>query len=111
MTTLQRKLWAGLIIMVLLSPLGVIIPEIFKAGDAWGEWGAETLAKLLGYIPEGLKQYTGLWKAPIPDYSLGGDNASQWLQIASPILSGLLGIAIVALVVYLLAKFVVRHDG
>ena len=35
------KLWLGVIILAFLSPLGLLLPEYFKAGDAWGEWGAD----------------------------------------------------------------------
>ena len=75
MTKIQKKLWIGLIIMALLSPLGIILPALFSSGDAWGEWGTETLEKLLGYVPEGLKKYADLWKAPVPDYNPGGETA------------------------------------
>lgn len=56
MTKSQKKLWIGLFILTLLTPLGVILPEKFKAGGAWGEWGPEELEKLVGYVPEGLKR-------------------------------------------------------
>ncbi|MGD0919371.1 MAG: hypothetical protein ABSB22_23255 [Thermodesulfobacteriota bacterium] len=56
MKTFQKRLWIGLFILALLTPLGVILPEKFNAGDAWGEWGPETLEKLLGYVPDGLKR-------------------------------------------------------
>ena len=56
MTRFQKKLWIGLFIMALLTPLGVLLPEKFKAEEAWGEWGAEKLEKVLGYVPEGLKK-------------------------------------------------------
>lgn len=49
------KLWIGIGILILLSPLGLLLPEHFKAGDAWGEWGAGTFKELVGYIPQGLK--------------------------------------------------------
>ena len=35
------KLWIGMIVLICLSPLGLLIPEHFKAGAAWGEWGAD----------------------------------------------------------------------
>ncbi len=35
------KLWIGLAVLIVLSPLGLILPERFKAGDAWGEWGTD----------------------------------------------------------------------
>ncbi len=62
MTKFQKKLGLGLLILALFTPLGVILPEKFKAGGAWGEWGPEELQKLLGYVPAGLKRTAHLWK-------------------------------------------------
>lgn len=109
MTTFQKKLWIGLLIMTLLTPLGIILPEKFKAEGAWGEWGTEKLEKLLGYVPEGLKKLADLWKAPIPDYNFGGEGASMTLQVVSYIVSGLLVIGICAFVVYMVLRFMARH--
>ncbi|HAM49436.1 MAG TPA: cobalamin biosynthesis protein [Nitrospiraceae bacterium] len=110
MTKSQKKLWTGLIIMALLSPIGILMPQMFKAGNAWGEWGTDTLAKLLGYVPVGLKRYVKLWKAPIADYNLGGQDATLSLQIVSYIISGFLGILAVGLVVYVISKFLAKHE-
>ena len=106
----QKRLWIGLIILALLSPLGIILPQKFNAGDAWGEWGTDTLEKLLGYVPGGIKKYSELWKAPIPDYNFGGDNATMGLQIISYIVSGFLGILITGIVVYVISKLLVKRE-
>jgi hypothetical protein len=106
----QKRLWIGLIILALLSPLGIILPQKFNAGDAWGEWGTDTLEKALSYVPEGLKKYSELWKAPIPDYSFGGESATMGLQIISYIVSGFLGILITGIVVYVISKLLVKRE-
>jgi len=110
MTRFQKKLWIGLLIMALLTPLGVYLPERFKAGDAWGEWGTDRLQELLGYVPEGLKKMAEFWKAPVPDYNFGGENAAFGTQVISYILSGIVGIAAAALVIYLIMKLLVKHE-
>jgi len=110
MTKFQKKLWIWLLIMALLTPLGIYLPQKFKAGGAWGEWGAEELEKLLGYVPEGLKKLTDFWKAPVPDYNLGGENAAFSTQVISYVISGILGIAVVIIVIYLITKFLVKHE-
>lgn len=109
MTRFQKKLWIGLLIMALLTPLGILVPEAFKAGDAWGEWGIEKLEKFLGYVPEGLRKLADFWKAPIPDYNFGGEGASMTLQTISYIASGLLGIGICAFVAYVISRFIAKH--
>ena len=65
---LITKFWIGIAVLIVLSPLGLILPDHFKAGSAWGEWGADEMQKLVGYIPKGLEKlfefmersYTGL---------------------------------------------------
>jgi hypothetical protein len=109
MTRFQKKLWIGLLIMALLTPLGILIPEKFKAEGAWGEWGIAKLDKLLGYVPEGLKKLSDFWKAPIPDYSFGGEGASSTLHVISYIASGLLGIAVCAFIVFIISRFIAKH--
>ena len=109
MTGFQKKLWIGLLMMALLTPLGILLPEKFKAEEAWGEWGIEKLEKLLGYVPAGLGKLADFWKAPIPDYNFGGEGASMTLRAVSYIASGLFGIGIGAFVVYVISRFMAKH--
>jgi len=109
MTRFQKKLWIGLLIMALLTPLGILLPDKFNAGEAWGEWGAEKLEKFLGYVPEGLKKLAHFWKAPIPGYNFSGQGASTAVQTISYIVSGLLGIGVCAFVVYMVLRFMTKH--
>ena len=108
MTKSEKKLWIGLIILAFLTPIGVILPEKFKAGGAWGEWGPEELEKLIGYVPQGLKRWSDLWKAPVPDYNFGGEGASMTIQVISYIASGLIGVLAVGLLIYVISRVIVR---
>jgi cobalt/nickel transport protein len=110
MTKLQKKLWRGLLILALLTPLGILLPAKYNAGEAWGEWGTDSLAKLIGYVPEGLKRLSSLWAAPMPDYGFGGEQASFALQLLSYILSGLLGMLVVGLAMYLIFRLMGKHE-
>ena len=71
MTTV-KKLWIGIAVLALLSPLGLIIPSLLGAGGAWGEWGAEEFKKLIGYVPEGMGKLGHVWKSPLPNYTVPG---------------------------------------
>ncbi len=108
--TTQKKLWIGLLIMALLTPIGVILPDKLKAGSAWGEWGPEEIEKLLGYVPEGLKKLSELWKAPVPDYNFGGEGASMTVQVISYIASGIIGILAVGIVIYVLSRVLAKNE-
>ncbi len=74
-----RRLWAGLGVLMVASPLGLL-----AAGIAWGEWGVEDfhdpairdqIAQASGSIappesvPQGLQHLSSFWTAPIPDYA------------------------------------------
>lgn len=100
-----NKLWIGIAILIALSPLGLFLPEHFQAGDAWGEWGSETVKELAGYIPKGLEELSNIWNAPIPDYAFKGweEKGLPYLSLAY-IMSALIGIIAVALAVWLIGK-------
>ncbi len=110
MKKFEKKLWLGLFIMALLSPLGIILPEKFAAEDAWGEWGIEALEKLLGYVPEGLKETADIWRAPIPDYNFGGEEALLAAKILSYIVSGIIGIILAAIIMIIISKFLFKNE-
>ena len=110
MTKTQKRLWAGLLIMVLLSPLGILLPVWLSSGEAWGEWSTDTLEKLIGFVPEGLKKYADFWNAPIPDYNVGGEQAPMIIQVVSYLASGVLGILVVIFAIYVIRKVVVKNE-
>lgn len=111
MTRFQKKLWLGLGIMALISPLGLILPDKFNAGDAWGEWGTETIKKMLGFVPQGLQRLSEFWSAPLPDYSLGGEHALPAVQFLAYIVSGLVGIALTGGAILLIKKFLLNRKN
>lgn len=110
MTKIQKKLWTGLLIMALLSPLGILIPALFNSGGAWGEWGTEALESLIGYMPEGMKKYSGIWNAPVPDYSIAGEGGSMAAQSLYYIASGVLGMLLVISLIYLILKISGKNE-
>ncbi|HBW46985.1 TPA: cobalamin biosynthesis protein [bacterium] len=109
--TLIKKLWIGIGVLILLSPIGLILPDWFKAGAAWGEWGAEEMQELVGYIPQGLEKLSSLWNAPLPDYAFQGweERGLAHLSIAY-IFSAVVGIAVTVGIVFAIGKFLVRRE-
>jgi cobalt/nickel transport system permease protein/cobalt/nickel transport protein len=65
MDKLLRNLLIVLAVMIVAVPIGLL-----AVGTAYGEWGAEELEGLVGYIPQGLESVSNTWTAPIPDYAL-----------------------------------------
>ena len=105
------KFWIALGALVVLSPLGLILPDRFKAGGAWGEWGADEMAKLVGYVPQGLKRFSEVWSAPMPDYALKGWQEKGLAHLSfAYILSAIVGIALIVVVTCLLGKLLVKKS-
>jgi len=82
------KLWLLIGILIILSPLGLVIPAYFKSRGAFGE-----------------ERLSAAWKAPLPDYCVRGlgENAGY-------ILSAIIGIIVIAMIVYMMGKFF-EHRG
>ncbi|MHB9037135.1 MAG: cobalt transporter CbiM [Armatimonadota bacterium] len=94
------RLGIGLIVLALLSPLGIYLPQKLGAGSAWGEWSADEIKGATGYVPHGLAKLGSLWHAPIPDYAFPGqESASLHTLSVAYIFSGLAGIAIVVILI------------
>ena len=111
MTKFQKHLWIGIGVLAIISPIGLILPEKFKAGDAWGEWGTERLRGMLGFVPKGIERLSELWAAPLSGYGFGGDSPAA-LYITY-IASGALGVFLAWLVLRLISRHITRRadDG
>jgi len=98
-----RSLWVALAVLIIASPLGLLAP-----GTAWGEWGTRQLTqKGLASIPAGMQQLSGLWGAPFANYnlpSLGNLNLGY-------IFSAVMGIVIIAIVVWLFTMLLTAGSG
>ena len=107
-----RPLWVALLAMALVSPLGLYVPELMRAGSAWGEWGLEEIKHMIGYVPPGMQRLSDLWKAPIPDYALPGQAEAPLLHRSlSYILSALLGIGLCGGTALVVTRWLVKKKG
>ena len=109
--TLTRKLGIGLVALIVLSPLGLLLPEWFGAGSAWGEWSAEELGEKLGFVPRGLARLSELWHAPMPDYAMPSQEGSGLASLsASYVISAALGAALVIGLSLLVGRLLARRQ-
>jgi len=107
----MKKLWIGIGILALLSPLGVILPKMFGAEGAWGEWGLQEIEKVAGFVPAGMKRLAETWKAPLPDYTLPGQGKGLVIESFGYAVVAIIGVAFTAGLMYLLAKLLVRKKN
>lgn len=87
----NKPLYGLILSMIILAPLGLL-----ATGTAWGEWGAEEIKELTGFIPEGMAkgfQFNSL----MPDYYVNGIPES-----VGYIISAILGVTLILVV----AKFI-----
>jgi len=106
-----NKMWLGLVVLAILSPVGLLLPDKFNAGSAWGEWGPDEIEKMLGYVPQGMQKLAELWQAPMPDYAFKGwDKLGLGMQSFAYVISAALGIAIVVAVTMLLGKLLIKEQ-
>jgi hypothetical protein len=110
MKRIEKKLWLWLFVMALLSPLGIILPVKFGDEGAWGEWSADALEKLLGYIPGGLKKTADIWGAPIRNYNFGGEGSLISTRIVSYIVSAFIGIVLAWVIVLIISRVLFKHE-
>lgn len=96
-----RWLYVLLAVALVAAPIGLLAP-----GTAWGEWNSNQFAQLgLKFVPEGLRQLEGLWSAPLAGYNvaaLGNANAGYFL-------SAVVGIVVIAVVVWLLTAVIITR--
>jgi cobalt/nickel transport system permease protein len=88
-----RPLWAGLGVLIVATPLGLL-----AAGTAWGEWSVEELGDR---VPAGLRALSAVWSAPVPDYAPSFVNSDS----IGYALSGMFGVGLLVLTVFLLQRW------
>ncbi|MDR0906252.1 MAG: cobalt transporter CbiM [Oscillospiraceae bacterium] len=91
----SKGVYALVLALIAAVPLGLL-----AAGTAWGEWGADEIGEIAGFVPAGLSGGFE-FSAIMPDYSIAG-----LPEVAGYILSAVFGAAIVIVVFRLIAGFV-----
>src|SRR5512133_215815 len=107
---LQKKILILLLALCLITPVGIMLPSFFNAGDAWGEWSANTVKDLVGYVPKGLAKYSDIWKSPVPDYTLNKNDQSAVHQSGFYIVSGVFGATITYVVMIIISRLILRNE-
>ena len=78
------KLWLFIAILIILTPVGIVLPRYFKSGTAFGE-----------------EKLSSLWNAPMPGYADGK---------LGYIISAILGVTVIAGVIFIAGKFLNKNE-
>jgi hypothetical protein len=103
MDKLVRNFFIGLMLLIILAPLGLL-----AVGETYGEWGPDELQEKLGFVPHGLEQLSGIWNAPLPDYGFPGGSDSLTVSSAAYILSAVIGVVVSGGLLYVVGKKIAR---
>ncbi len=112
-----KPLLVGMALLLVCVPLGLL-----ATGTAWGEWGAQEIEADVGYTPEGMERYSGLWGGVLPDYAFpeadeadaGGEPAGfvsvAGVRESAPayLISGVVGLSLVGGAAWLSARLLTR---
>jgi cobalt/nickel transport system permease protein len=96
-STVARWMWAGLALLMLATPFGLL-----ASGSAWGEWAPAVLGKSLGFVPAGMRRLGGLWSAAMPGYAPAFIKDPNVGYVAAAVVGGLVIAGITWLVATLL---------
>ena len=101
-----RPLIIGIILLLVFAPLGLL-----ATATAWGEWSPEELQGELGFVPEGLDRFGGFWSGVFPDYTLPGQEGEGfWTSVPGYLVSGAVGITIIAALTYAVVRLLSRRS-
>lgn len=106
MDKLTRNLAIGLVLLIIIAPIGLI-----ASGTAYGEWASDELKDKIGYVPHGVEELADLWHAPMKDYNIpNGPSFENSKPVASAgyILSALIGVIISGGLLYFIGKKVAK---
>jgi hypothetical protein len=98
----MRKLYWGIALLVLLSPLGIL-----AQGTAWGEWSSAEFKQMIGFVPSGMRLVETLWPAPLPEYALPGQQGGALLEY---MLSGAIGVVIIFAAFQVFGRFLTAPE-
>lgn len=101
-----RPLITGIILMLVFVPLGLL-----ATGTAWGEWSTDEIQDELGFVPEGMEKFTGLWSGILPDYAMPGQaEEGFWASVPGYMVSGAAGLVLVTVLTWVVVKILSRKS-
>ena len=103
-----KRVGAAFTAIAVIAPLGLIAP-----GFAYGEGSAADVQAAFGYVPQGIKDLSTIFSAPLGGYNIplpffSDANAALWHAAIGYEISGIIGILLCGGAVYLGARLLGR---
>lgn len=99
-----RNLIIGLLILIILTPLGLL-----AAGETFGEWGTEELKEKIGYVPPGMEGLAGIWHAPLSDYGIPGSTTPIGV-VSGYVFSAIVGVIVCGGILYFAGRYIAKKN-
>lgn len=101
MTAFQKKILIFIIVLSVISPLGLWLPEYFNSRDAFGEWSLTTT---------GNNGNTKSIKSPLDNYTIDKKDKSIYHQVFYYMICGIAGAGIALATTYFISKKIIKND-
>jgi hypothetical protein len=106
-----RTIGTAYVAVAVITPIGLIAP-----GFAFGEGSTGDVQNELGYVPQGLKDFSGFFSAPFKDYNIplpffSADNVPLWHTAIGYELAGLIGMLILGVILWGIGTLITRRDA
>lgn len=99
-----RNLLIGLLILVILTPMGLL-----AAGETFGEWTTGELKDKIGYVPPGMESLAGIWHAPLSDYGFPGSSTPLGV-VSGYVFSAIVGVLVCGGILYFVGKHIAKRN-
>ncbi|HYA60480.1 MAG TPA: PDGLE domain-containing protein [Candidatus Acidoferrum sp.] len=106
MDRVLKRLLIVLVVLIILAPLGLL-----ASGTAFGEWSADDIQKLVGYVPSGLQSLSSLWNPPLPDYGYPAAPAGFIGDSLGYYLSAIIGAVVGGGALFLIGKALTKNTA
>jgi hypothetical protein len=96
--------------VAVITPIGLIAP-----GFAYGEGNPDDVQNQLGYVPQGLQDFSGFFSAPFKDYNVplpffNAGDAPLWHTAIGYEIAGLIGMLILGVILWGIGTLIMRRQ-
>ncbi|HEY7131389.1 MAG TPA: cobalt transporter CbiM [Candidatus Limnocylindrales bacterium] len=104
----SKRVGTAFVALAVIAPLGLITP-----GFAYGEGSTEDVQAAFGYVPQGLRDLSSFFSAPLSGYNIplpffGDANAALWHAAIGYEITGIIGILLCGGVIFGIARLLGR---